>query len=699
MPGSDSMSSAGNLPVELTSFVGRKHEIGEIKRLLRRNRLVTVIGGPGVGKTRLAQRAAGQLTRRFADGVRLVELAALADGRFLARAIGDAVGMPGESGSAAPEALAWFLADKDLLLILDNCEHVIDLCACLAADLLRAAPRVRILATSRQALRVTGEWLVELAPLPVPQEEQPPARNDAVRLFAERAAIALPGFAVTNDNRAKVAAICRRLDGIPLAIELAAVRVRAMPVEAILTRLDKYSLEVLGAGAQVGMPRLQTLRTAIDWSFDLCSAPEQQLWARASVFSGGFDLDDAEQVCSDAGIDDIDVLSLVDGLLDKSVLTRTVSEDVSRYRMLEAIREYGAHRLTRSGEATAVRTRHRDHFAEMARQAERQFLSPGEVEGFDLLERDYANVRAALEFCLSEPGQADSGLRIADSLRHYWTMSVRHREGRYWLDRALTLNPDPSPARAKALWIDGWTALLLAEWDAGLSRIDQCLTLAEHLDDEPARAHAVMLRGVHAFFCDDLHRAVAFFEDALARLRVLDDRADVWMTLRYLTYATALLGDTDRSRVFGEQCLEVAETAGAPLTRARSLGLYGIAQWLTGDRERAIELVRERLRVSPYIDGWGIAHCLEVLAWDAAECDPERAARLLGCAHAIWRFTAAPLTQRHLAAGHRLCERRARTALGDETFGKAFEEGTRLPIDQAVTYALTDVSGATPGPE
>ncbi|GAA4622741.1 LuxR family transcriptional regulator [Actinoallomurus vinaceus] len=690
MAGSDSACAAGNLPAELTSFVGRRREVGAIKRLLRHHRLVTVTGGPGVGKTRLSQRVAGQLGRTFADGVRLVELAALEDARFLARAVGDAVGMPSESGSAAPEALTWFLADKDLLLVLDNCEHLVDPCARLVTDLLRAAPRVRILATSRQALRVAGEWLVELAPLPVPQEDQPPARDGAVRLFAERAAIALPGFAITDDNRAKVAAICRRLEGIPLAIELAAVRVRAMSVDAILARLEEHSLEVLGAGARVAMPRLQTLRSAIDWSFHLCAAPEQRLWARASVFSGGFDLDDAERVCSGAGIEDVEVLALVDGLLDKSVLTRAMSGDGCRYRLLEAIREYGAQHLARSGEGMGVRTRHRDHFAGLARQAECQFLSPGEVEGFDLLQRDYANVRAALEFCLSEPGQSDSGLRIAGSLRHYWTMSVRHREGRYWLDRALVLNQEPSPARAKALWVDGWTALLLAEWEAGLSRIDQCLALAERLGDEPARAHAVMLRGVHAFFCDGLHRAVAFFEDALTRLRALDDRADVWMTLRYLTYATALLGDADRSRAFGEQCLEIAETAGAPLTRARSLGVYGIAQWLIGDHERAGELTRERLRVSPYIDGWGIAHCLEVLAWDASERDPERAARLLGCAHAIWRFTAAPLTQRHLAAGHRFCEQCARAALGDERFGKAFEEGSRLPIDQAVAYALAD---------
>ncbi|MEV0406410.1 AAA family ATPase [Actinoallomurus sp. NPDC050550] len=692
MAGSHSAYPAGNLPVDLTSFVGRGREISLVKRLVRRHRLVTVTGGPGVGKTRLAQRVARQSASSFADGVRLVELAALKDARFLAQTVGDAVGVPGESGCAVQEVLARFLAEKDLLLVLDNCEHLVDSCAVLVTELLQAAPGLRILATSRQALHAGGEWLVELPPLPVPPDEEgAPGRSDAVRLFAERAASALPGFAVTAASRGEVAEICRRLDGIPLAIELAAVRVRAMPVEAILARLGEHSLQALGAGAQMATPRLQTMQAAIDWSFHLCSKAEQQLWMRASVFSGGFDIGAAEQVCSGDGIEDVDVLTLLAGLVDKSVLVSSPAAQVARYRMLEPIREYGTQRLTRSGQARAVRTRHRDHFAEVARQSERRFLSAEELEGFDRLGGDYSNVRSALEFCVSEPGQAGDGLRIACSLWPYWTTAVRHQEGRYWLDRTLSLNPEPSPTRAKALWVNGWLALLVAEWETARSLIDQCLALAERLGDESAWANATMLRGMHAFFCGDLHRAVAFLEDALTRLRALDDRVGVWMTLRFLTYGTALLGEADRSRVFGEQCLEMADRAGAPMTYARSLGLCGVANWLIGDRERATWLARERLRVSPHIDGWGIAHCLEVLAWDAGtRHDFEGAARLLGCAQAIWRFTAAPLTQRHLAADHRLCEQRTRTALGEDTYAKLFDEGVRLPIDRALTYALTD---------
>ncbi|GAB3988935.1 LuxR family transcriptional regulator [Actinoallomurus acanthiterrae] len=691
MAGARKARSAGNLPVELTSFVDRRGEAAAVKRLLRRHRLVTLTGGPGVGKTRLALRVAQQMTDAFLDGVWLVELGALDDARFLGQAVADAVGMPGELEPATADGLTLFLADKDLLLVLDGCEHLVDACARLVTGLVSAAPGLRVLATGRQSLGITGEWLMEVAPLPVPPARSSPARNDAVRLFGQRAAIARPGFTLTKTNSAAVTEVCRRLEGVPLAIELAAVRVRAMPVEGILARLTEHPLKTLGAGAQAAMPRLQTMWAAIDWSFRLCSPPEQRLWMRASVFNGGFELDDAEHVCSDAGIDAAQVVELVADLVDKSVLTCTVIGGRARYRMLEPIREYGKELLAGSGEITLVRMRHRDHFAEVARRAEQQFLTPEELEGFGRLAREHANLRAALEFCMTEPGQAWAGLEMAGNLQTYFTMSVRHHEGRYWLDRALSLNPDPSLARVRALQADAWLALLLAEWQTARSLIDESLVLAERLDDVSARTRGSLFRGILALGCGDVHHAVTLLEDVLPRLWALDDRVGAWNTLRYLMDGTALLGDADRRRVFGERCLEMADRAGAPVTRAHALGLHGVAQWLTGDHERGIRLIRERLAATvPPIDRWGIAHCLEVLAWNAAaENNPERAARLLGCAHAIWRFTAEPPTKRHLAVHHEICSRQTRAALGEQTFGELFDEGTRLPIDQAIAYALT----------
>ncbi|MCO6006951.1 LuxR family transcriptional regulator [Actinoallomurus purpureus] len=687
---------ARNLPVELTSFVDRRGEAAAVKRLLRRHRMVTLTGGPGVGKTRLALWVAKQMPDVFLDGVWLVELGALDDARFLGQAVADAVGMPGESEPAMWDGLTLFLADKDLLLVLDGCEHLVDACARLVTGLLSAAPGLRVLVTSRQALGIAGEWLMEVAPLPVPSEgrRSSPARNDAVRLFNQRAAIARPGFTLTKANGAAVAEVCRRLEGIPLAIELAAVRVRAMPVEGILARLTEHPLKTLGAGAQAAMPRLQTMWAAIDWSFRLCSPPEQRLWMRASVFSGGFELDDAEHVCSGAGIDAAQVVELVAGLVDKSVLTCSMIEGLARYRMLEPIREYGTEHLARSGEITLVRMCHRDHFAELARRAEQQFLTPEELEGFDRLAREHANARAALEICMTEPGQARAGLEMAGNLQTYFTMSAHHHEGRYWLDRALSLNPEPSPARTKALQADAWLALLLAEWQTARSLIDESLALAERLEDVSAQTRGSLFRGILALGCGDVHRAVALLEDVLPRLWALDDRVGAWNTLRYLMDGTALLGDAGRCRVFGEQCLEMADRAGASVTRAHALGLHGVTQWLTGDHERGTRLIRERLAATvPPIDRWGIAHCLEVLAWNAAaENNPERAARLLGCAHAIWRFTAEPPTKRHLTVHHGICNRQTRAALGEQTFGKLFDEGTRFPIDQAIAYALTHES-------
>ena len=359
----------GNLPGEVTSFVGRRREVAQAVRLLRRARLLTLTGTAGVGKTRLALRVAIRMREAFPDGVWLVELAALTDEKLLAPTVADALGVRHQQGQrSTPQMLADYLADKRLLLVLDNCEHLLDPCAVLTSRLLRATTGVRILATSRQGLTVAGEHLLEVPPLPVPDPGQPVtpralARGQAVRLFAERAALARPGFAIDAGNRATIVRICHRLDGIPLAIELAALRVRAMPVTKILTGLDDY-LGFLTTGSRVTVPRAQTLRAAIDWSFALCSPPEQQLWARASVFAGGFDLAAAEAVCGGMGIACEDVFDLVAGLIDKSVLTRTHedTETLARYRMLEALRHYGQERLASSGHLTAVHIRHRDHY-------------------------------------------------------------------------------------------------------------------------------------------------------------------------------------------------------------------------------------------------------------------------------------------------------------------------------------------------
>jgi predicted ATPase len=689
--------SVGNLPAEVSSFVGRRQEVVATRRLLRRHRMVTLTGGPGVGKTRLALQVATRLADTFSDGVWLVELAALEDDKFLAQTVADALGIRDHSGRPPLTVLAEFLRHKDLLLVLDNCEHLVDACAMVVTDVLKAAPGLRILVTSRQALRSGGEHLFEVPPLPVPDAEMPatsPAlvRNEAVRLFAERAALAWPGFTVNARNRTTIAHVCRLLEGIPLAIELAAVRVRALSMDQILTRLENYYLEFLAEGSRTAVPRMQPLRAAIDWSFDLCSEQERRVWTRAAVFRGSFDLDAAEHVCSGAGIAREDMLELMTGLVEKSILVRIDHAEVARYRMLDAIRHYGHQQLAEAGHEAAVRTRHRDHYGQLTSRVQQELLGADELTWLTRLRHDHDNLRNALEFCLTEPDQARTGMKIAAGPWYYWLISGHHAEGRHWLDQALRLDQQPSSERATALWVNGWFALLQADWTTGWSMVAECRAVAGQLGDEAALAHATRISGLAAFFDDEIPRSVALFEQALTGLRAAGDHGGVWMTLLHLIAATAILGDEARVRDYGEQCLALVASQGALPTRSWSLWVHGFGRWLIGDREEADGLIREALRAGQSsIDRWGIAHCVEMLAWvAAARHDSRRTARLLGAAHMVWRSTGTPPAElRHLAPEHNLCEQHARRALGDQTFKILFDEGTQFTTDHAITYALS----------
>ena len=370
----------GNLPAELTSFVGRRGEVAEVRRLLAESRLVTLTGVGGVGKTRLALRAAARLRRAFRDGVWLVQLDQLREGALVAQAIAGALGVHGRAG-APEEALADYVADRQLLLVLDNCEQLVDAAAKLADLLLRGAAGLRVLATSRESLNIVGETVLPLAPLPAPEAGRPLtlaelARFPAVALFADRAGHAVPGFAVTTANMAAVAGICRRVEGLPLALELAAARLRVLSPEQIEARLGNR-LGLLTGGCRANPARQQTLRASIAWSYELCSGPERLLWARLSVFAGGFELDAAEGICADYRLAAGDVLDLLAALADKSVLIAEHGEGGGvRYRLPETLREYGKERLQESGEYPTLRRRHRDWYEQLARQANAGWLSP-----------------------------------------------------------------------------------------------------------------------------------------------------------------------------------------------------------------------------------------------------------------------------------------------------------------------------------
>lgn len=419
--GSESRRPSG-FPAELTSFVGRRDEAADVRRLLSAGRLLTLTGPGGVGKTRLAGHVAGQVARAFPDGVWLVPLAALSDEAFVPHAVNDVLGVRNETVRPPLEILVDHLRGRRLLIVLDNCEHLLRSCAVLAGTVLAATEGVRILATSRHRLGLAGEQLFEVPPLPAPAPEEltPSAVESfpALRLFADRAAAVVPGFTVGEANQQAVARLCRRLDGLPLAIELAAVRVRALGVEQLVERLDdRYQL--LTCGSPTSEPRHRTLRSAVDWSHELCTPQEQLVWAWLSVFVGGFDLAAAEAVCAgaDAGsreeIAPCAVLDAVAGLVDKSVLVREEHAGQVRYRLLVSLRDYGLEKLNDLGEATDTRRRHRDHFARLGAEYEQAWFGPDQAEITERLRIDQDNFRAALDFCLTTPGEAQHGLRLA----------------------------------------------------------------------------------------------------------------------------------------------------------------------------------------------------------------------------------------------------------------------------------------------
>src|SRR6516164_504795 len=369
----------GNLPAELTTFVGRRGELAEVRRLLAGSRLVTLTGVGGVGKTRLALRAAAGLARAFRDGVWLVQLDQLRDQALVAQAVAGALGLQDRAGYAQAAALADYLSARQLLLVLDNCEHLVDAAAKLADLLLRAAAGLRVLATSREALTTDGETVLAVPPLAAPEAGRrltvaELARFPAAGLFAERAAQVVPGFALNEANMAAVAGICGRLEGLPLAIELAAAQTRVLSPEQIDARLGDR-LGLLTRGGRARPARQQTLRASIEWSWELCTRAERLLWARCSVFAGGFELDAAEDICADDRLAAGDVLDLLAALASKSILAVEHGEGVARYRLPETLREYGQERLRESGEDTALRRRHRDWHEQLARRADTGWLS------------------------------------------------------------------------------------------------------------------------------------------------------------------------------------------------------------------------------------------------------------------------------------------------------------------------------------
>ncbi len=689
----------GNLPAELTSFVGRRGELAEVRRLLAESRLVTLTGVGGAGKTRLALRAAAGLRRSFPSGVWLVRLDQLRDEALAAQAVAAALGLQDRAGFSPEAALTDYLAGRQLLLVLDNCEHLVDAVAKLADQLLRAADGLRVLATSREALTIDGETVLPVPPLgaPGPGQQLTLAQAglfSAVRLFAERAAQVVPGFALTEANMAAVAGICRRLDGLPLAIELAAAQTRVLTPEQIEARLGDR-LGLLTRGGRARPARQQTLRASIQWSYELCTEPERLLWARLSVFAGGFELDAAEGICADHRLAAGQVLDLLAALAGKSILIAGHRPGVARYRLPEPLREFGHERLQDSGQDSALRRRHRDWHEQLARQADTGWLSPQMTDWTARLHREHANLAAAQDFCQAEPGEAEAGLRIALHvwLLYYW--SAGHvSEGRYRLSQVLARAREPTVCRARGLLLAGFLATVGGDRGAARALLGQGSGLAGQLGDPATRSFTAYCTGAVCLFAGDLHQAIARFEDGLAVLPAAAVQArQRALLLICLAVAAGLAGDEQRAAACHRELAALTETGGEFSRRwssAWSLWALGVAAWRRGDLDRATGLQQRSLRLWEGLnEQMGDAYCLEALAWIAgSQRQHERAAVLLGAATGVLQSMGTTLDGATTPVLTADCERQARQVLGQTAFQAAYHRGLDLPADDALAYAL-----------
>lgn len=692
---------SGNLPAEATTFVGRRHEIAQAHKLLSQTRLLTLTGPGGIGKTRLALRVADRVRRSFPDGVWLADLAAAEKEEALAHTVLGAFGLEAGLGRPPLAALTERLRGRRLLIVLDNCEHLLLPCAALARQLLEAVPGLQIIATSRQTLGISGECLLAVpglaAPKPGPAGAGPGAPGEALQLFTERAAAVLGVFRPPASEMRAAAMICHQLDGIPLALEMAAARLRVLSCEQILERLDdRFGL--LTGGYRDGLPRQQTLRATLDWSFDLCTPKEQLLWARVSVFPGSFDLDAVEAVCAFDGLAREEILDLVAGLADKSVLFRDEHRQRARYRMLDIVRHYGRLRMHAAQEERTLRRRHRDHFRAMALQAEEEWFTPDQSAWSARLHQERPSLRTAMNFCLDEPGEASAGLEMAAALWCHRLGAGGLTEEREWLAKTLASTTETGPARAKALWADGWLALLCGATATARARVAQCRTLAQDLGDPLMSAHAEQLTGLAALFEDDYARAQPFLQNALSRYRSCGNLGDVWATV-FLLSLVCCLDDDPRADALARECLQLCETHGAQWSRPYALWILGLRQWLQKDTGGAVRLLREGLRAaSPAHNQLATAQCLEVLAWARAqEGYHAEAAELLGAAQSAWEQVGATLPGVGRLLHHRMaCEELLTNSLGQTRFTALLTTGASLSDERTLARALHEMPQEAP---
>jgi predicted ATPase/class 3 adenylate cyclase len=735
--------SPDNLPAQLTSFIGRDAEVAEVKRLLSEARLVTLTGSGGCGKTRLSIQAASELGADYSNGVWFVELAPLADPALVPRAVATVLGLREDSKRPILTVLTDFLRTKSLLLVLDNCEHLIVSCAQLSEALLRACPKLRILASSREALGIAGEVSYRVSSLTTPDPAHLPplaelSQMDAIRLFVERAGTAKAGFALTAQNAPVMARICKRLDGIPLAIELAASRVKMLSVDQVAARLDDR-FRLLTGGSRTALPRQQTLRAMIDWSYSLLSEQEKIVFRRLAVFVGGWTLEAAEFVCAGDGIEQFEVLDLLTRLVDKSLMMAEEWMGETRYRRLETIRQYSREKFLDSNEVEAVRDRHLTFYGQFAETADLGLQGRDRAAWMRRLEVEHDNLRAALEWGLAR--EPDSALRIVGALLTFWAPAGYAVEGHAWTKQALAQVEALPPlsreaarqrltARAEAL--RGLAFLSLSQGDNATAQLkaEESVALYRQSDDKGGLAFALVILAMSLEFLGAGAQAETMLQESLALARAAGDVYVAAWALNTLARVTAALhSDFDTARRYVEEAIRLSRESGLfyqegvaaqmlgtiaafrndyaeararfeeAIPAHRELGArFNVTLAMSdlahlerryGNHARALELYRETILAFQEVGQHGaVSHQLECFAFIAeARGQLAHAVRLLGAAEALRERAGTPMTpdeqpeyDQHVSA--------IQKRIGESAFSAAWAEGRALTMEQAIEYAL-----------
>jgi predicted ATPase/DNA-binding SARP family transcriptional activator len=686
------------IPAQLTSLVGREHEIATVRELLSRTRLLTLTGAGGSGKTRLAAEVVIREAREKGRDAAWVELATVHDAAMIEDAVLSALGVTERAETvAATQQLIHAIGDRPLLLVLDNCEHLVDACAALADMLLRECPALSVLATSRAVLGVSGEtaWLVPPLSLPDPLDSAPDA-SESVQLFIERARAVKTTFALTHDNRAAVVQICRQLDGLPLALELAAARLRALTPKQVVERLDDR-FRLLTTGNRAALPRHQTLRAAIDWSYDLLDVRERTLLARLAVFGGDFTLEAAEQVCSGGDLAQDDVLNLVAELVEKSLVQMSESDGTARYRLLETIRQYGVERVAERGETEAMRRQHAEFFFALAEEAEPHFTTVARPLWARRLQDELDNLRQALVW--SREGNEELHVRLVGSLHWFWHSIGQWPEARQWLRSALTVpaGERPSLERARLLFSAGAIASLQARPESAQVHLVEAEALAERFGDDRLLAYA---RNYRAMALTQISAPEGEQPLRLAYTWMREANDLYGLRLNFLLQATHKLGQDDLpgAQQSAEEGVRVARVFGLDRELSIALQVLGMILVRQGDLSRAMSALREALECmrrdpQPLFASRSVELIASGLVQRGLYVD---ATRLHGAAAANRDRIGARYWQTD-SDQHRPALATARAALGDEAFETAFAEGREMDIDAALALAF-DAAGHDRGP-